>query len=628
MRISHRIPSLLFLTAVHAGCVEPPPDLDHADGELAGTLAPEAHPAVGRAGGCSATLIADNLVLTAAHCLCGAAPGDPCGTSSFELTRVRRRDDPATPADESQQWTSALFTGNQAIGYPDFRLPDGVGNAHDLAILRLATPASSQPITVTPLGLATTIPAIGSLATLIGYGGFDSAGICNASDGAKRMGTTALDANIDLGLYGRHVQFDDPAVHLCPGDSGGPALDGSNRIFGVARWFQQPGISEHQAIQPALEWIGLQRLSPGNRVTMWDLALAAGYGAAGLYDDTDPDLTGLVGWNDSNDLHLVGDFRNVGRDEVLQINNSGTGWRVRIADYSDGQAPTEVRYEAAYESGTSNRLVGWTDSNDVQLVGDFMGRGYDQLLLLNRSGSGGRVRILDFSTPPLAQIAYDEIYGQSTMLAGWMDTNDRFAVGDFLSIGTDQLLMINNAASGGRVQLLDFSDGAMPAYRWRLYNYGDAALDPVFAGWHDTSDLVVAGDYMGNGRAQLLLANRGSGTGRVQVLDFGPTTPVRRYLELAGQSSVFDGYLDLGDAAFAGDFRGTGRDQLAIVDHGSGGGVLVADFSDGLVPATPVYHQRVNETVPYIGRLDTDDLKLAGNLRANGRAVLLTFERW
>src|SRR5690606_30056156 len=143
--------------------------------------------------------------------------------------------------------------------------------------------------------------------------------------------------------------------------------------------------------------------------------------------------------------------------------------------------------------GASDRLDGWHDSNDLTLVGDFVGAGHDQVLLLNRSGGGGRIMIADFSDGAApAEIKYLEMYGQSSVLNGWHDDDDLVLAGDFVDLGYDQVMFINRSGAGGRVLIADFKDGAAPAeVRYRELHGQSSLLD----GWHDDDDWVLAGDF-------------------------------------------------------------------------------------------------------------------------------------
>jgi hypothetical protein len=115
--------------------------------------------------------------------------------------------------------------------------------------------------------------------------------------------------------------------------------------------------------------------------------------------------------------------------------------RVMVADFSGG-VPAQVRYWENW--GQSNLLNGWHDPGDIQLVGDFRGLRRDQVLFINRGGSGGRVMIADFGdgNPP-AEVRYWENWGQSTLLNGWHDADDLQMVGKLMGPGRDQVLFLN-----------------------------------------------------------------------------------------------------------------------------------------------------------------------------------------
>src|SRR5690606_34901279 len=94
-------------------------------------------------------------------------------------------------------------------------------------------------------------------------------------------------------------------------------------------------------------------------------------------------------FDDPGDLQLAGDFMNLGRAQLMFVNRSGGGGKVLIADFADGVAPAAALYLEAW--GQSPVLDGWLDRDDLLLGGDFMGLGYEQVLFVNQSGGGGRV---------------------------------------------------------------------------------------------------------------------------------------------------------------------------------------------------------------------------------------------
>jgi hypothetical protein len=68
-----------------------------------------------------------------------------------------------------------------------------------------------------------------------------------------------------------------------------------------------------------------------------------------------------------------------------------------------------------------HELAARRDRTDIQLTGDFMGLGRDQVLFINTDGNFGRVQIVDFSQGVPAQRRYLEWYGDSNVLDGWHD---------------------------------------------------------------------------------------------------------------------------------------------------------------------------------------------------------------
>ncbi|WP_437676966.1 trypsin-like serine peptidase [Sorangium sp. So ce131] len=334
----------------------------------------------------------------------------------------------------------------------------------------------------------------------------------------------------------------------------------------------------------------------------------------------------LAGFLDDGDVQLAGDFLGRGRDQALFLNRSANGGRVLIADLSDGAAPAEVGYREDW--GKSALLDGWHDAGDLQLVGDFTGRGYDQVMFINTAGTGGRVLIADFKggAPPATR-RYAESWGESTLLDGWHDAGDLQLVGDFMGRGYDQVMFINNGVGPGRVLIADFSDGAAPATAVYREDWGRSNL---LDGWHDAGDLQLVGDFAGRGYDQVLFLNKGSGTKRVLVADFrdGAAPAEARYRELRGDHPLLDGWHDAGDLQLAGDFTGRGYDQVMFINTGGAPGhVLIADFRDGVPGAEVRYLESWAYSASLHGWHDARDVLRVGDFAARGYDQVLFLNR-
>lgn len=329
------------------------------------------------------------------------------------------------------------------------------------------------------------------------------------------------------------------------------------------------------------------------------------------YQERAGQSTWLDGWLDSIDAQLVGDFLGIGRAQVCFINRSWQGGRVMVADFgaTNDTGTAQTLYFEPY--GETGWLNGWTDDNDWQLAGDFKNLGKSQILFINRGGTGGRGMIMEVSEGGYL-CHYVEMWGGSALFNGWQDDTDRWLVGDFMGRGYDQVLCINRGGAGGKVMIVDFS-GTTPQVlyweNWGQYAWLDANLyltnqmchlvgdfmglgyaqlfvvDPVsrsalicdfksgtpviranhqaanLVGWLDGTDVQIAGDFMGLGRAQILVVNRNptTGAGKLTILDPTVAGYPGLYLETWAQRTCLDGMLEPTDRLVAGDFMGDGR---------------------------------------------------------------------
>jgi uncharacterized protein (TIGR03382 family) len=211
-----------------SACSGDPPRGATQQDVIGGTVTPEGmFPGIGAlysstfgAATCTGTLIAPDVVLTAAHCI------DPAVTGSAEVPGFTLVHDTIT----SQP---AFTVGERMVKHPSFDInslpPSGLGDVFDIGLVFL-----TQPITaVAPVRMPSTEEVAGltpgTMLDLVGYGvtevdGFETGVMFNGRAPLISLGTS-------------EIQISNPGdIQNCYGDSGGPALvdlGGGVRVVGV-----------------------------------------------------------------------------------------------------------------------------------------------------------------------------------------------------------------------------------------------------------------------------------------------------------------------------------------------------------------------------------------------------------
>jgi hypothetical protein len=277
------------------------------------------------------------------------------------------------------------------------------------------------------------------------------------------------------------------------------------------------------------------------------------------------------GWLDPNDRLLAGDFMGDGRGQLLFFNTDpdrvGGAMRMqKLIMEDEASGATKYRFETVYWkewSALGSTYDGWLDPNDRILAGDFMARGRTQLLFFNTDASQipGAIRIQELNA---GGTAFVDLYTQDWSAiapaahGGWLEPNDRIVAGDFLKHGRAQLLFFNTDPDqvGGAIRMQEFvpsSNGFVTNY-WQNWS---AIAPAAHGGWLEPNDRIIAGQFFGNGRSQLLFFNTDPDHvgGAIRIQDFQPSSNTfeTKYWQnwSATPSGMYGGWLDPSDLSLA-----------------------------------------------------------------------------
>lgn len=226
------------------------------------------------------------------------------------------------------------------------------------------------------------------------------------------------------------------------------------------------------------------------------------------------------GWRTSWDLIVVGNFIGNGRDQVLLYDRAGG-----TADIVGFDGNGNVNLD------TSN--TGWRSSWDWMVPGHFLGNQTSEVWLCDRGGNVSEIVAFDaggnFNTPRTL-----DPFGSN--LGGAI-------AGDFLGLNRQQIMRYSNQ-SGNSGDVVGV----------------DPDLDVVAGDWRNQPwDLLAAGRFKGTVRTEFLLYTALQGSAAMFGLDANRNI---------SRQQDFSGWRSSWVLAASGQFLGNGRDQLALYDRG------------------------------------------------------------
>ncbi|MFC5722756.1 FG-GAP-like repeat-containing protein [Streptomyces gamaensis] len=517
---------------------------------------------------CSAALVDQQWLVTAASCF-AENPAQPlnvaAGAPKWKTTATIGRLD------------LAQETGSKAEVVELVPRED-----RDLVLARL-----SQPVTgITPVGIATGKPTPGEELRVTGYGRTKDEWVPDRlHDATFTIGS--VDA-ASLGLTGKS-----PGAAICQGDAGGPA-------------FRETGGRFELAAVHSLAWHGGcfgEEESRNNAVET-------------RVDDVNYWMRQVISRSavvkGANKLTVSGDFDGDGRADTAALYGYDDG---SVALFTFRSKP-DGGFEEPVKSW-STKPGQWTFKNVKQLVaGDFNGDGRADLATMYGYDDGS-VALFTFLSEPDGTFRKEPVKSWSTKPGQWtFKSVKQLVVGDFNGDGRADLATMygydDNSAA-----LFTFLSEPDGTFRKETKSWTGKPGQ-----WDVNNIQIVAGDFDGNGRADVA-ALYGYDDARAALFTFLSAPDGTFGKETMSWNAPANSWWGRNMKVVAGDFDGNGRADIgAMYGYGDGSTALFTfrSTADGGFE-TPVksWTAKPDEWNPNNAQL------LAGDYDGNGRADMAAF---
>jgi hypothetical protein len=307
--------------------------------------------------------------------------------------------------------------------------------------------------------------------------------------------------------------------------------------------------------------------------------------------------------------------------KLLFINGGGTDTAWALAAIGPNK-PALFWPLAQQWPALGSALGGWLDLGDQALTGDFLVPGQPSTLFFNTDPQGGAISVRALGgTGNLGtmttQTWIDWTPALAANLGGWHDANDKLLAGDFTGLGRAQLLFMNVDGLGGAFYMAAV-DGATSQLQSLASVSWSPALWTSLSGWMDASDKLVAGDFAGSGRAQLLFLNTDGGSqGAASLRQYDAATNSFQITSTVPWNKVVGSNAAIWQQSSAktltGDFLGLGKDQLMFINP-TGVGVAISiwafDAATGSFNEVHKMNYSASEITSLNGWVESNDWQL------------------